>query len=208
MLDRATHGPRSRGRSPSRGTADMKSRVALHEIRCRSPPAAIRFSPALRNVPMNCRHALLRFRHALDPVPQPGAPRTVNPTAVFGADCEGYDDRLEAADSMSDDGLVGWCSFVLHGIREDLDRMSRLTDGRWVTNTGTPSARSDAIRSLLDRRLLVPIAPVRSHRPHAVRHRLARPSRPPCRGCSPSHDGDGRGGRRLRGAGPRARAAG
>jgi len=159
MLDRATHGPRSRGRSPSRGTADMKSRVALHEIRCRSPPAAIRFSPALRNVPMNCRHALLRFRHALDPVPQPGAPRTVNPTAVFGADCEGYDDRLEAADSMSDDGLVGWCSFVLHGIREDLDRMSRLTDGRWVTNTGTPSARSDAIRSLLDRRLLVPIAP-------------------------------------------------
>lgn len=132
---------------------------------------------------------------------KPGAPRTVNPTAVFGADREGYYDRLEAADSMTDDGLVGWCSFVLQGIREDLDRMSRLTDGQWVTDTlllpaiermrsagllserdaaalrvaarqptvqaadladalpGTPSARSNAIRSLIDRRLLLPIAP-------------------------------------------------
>lgn len=131
----------------------------------------------------------------------PGSPRTVNPTAVFGADREGYYDSLEEADSMSDDGLLMWCSFVLGGIRADLDRMSRLTDADWVRDAlltpaiermraaglladrdaralrvaaasptvqasdladaypGSPSARSNAIRSLIDRGLLQPVAP-------------------------------------------------
>lgn len=129
------------------------------------------------------------------------SPRTVNPTAVFGADREGYYDSLESADSMTDSGLIAWCSFVLGGIRDDLDRMVRLTNAEWVSQTllvpaiarmraagllaardahalliaaGTPtvqasdlaaafpgsaSARSNAIRSLIDRRLLEPIAP-------------------------------------------------
>ena len=179
MRDRATHGPRSRRRSPSRGTADMKSRVALHEIRCRSPPAAIRFSPALRNVPMNCRHALLRFRHALDPVPQPGAPRTVNPTAVFGADCEGYDDRLEAPSRtlrQPDPTRSAPCSI------EGCSCPSRRASAAIGSGSLAPTSR-------------------RSSSP-----RSTKPAS--CRRCSPSHDGDGRGDRRLRGARARARAAG
>lgn len=131
---------------------------------------------------------------------KPGSPRTVNPTAVFGADRDGYYDTLEAADAMTDDGLIAWCSFVLQGIRDDLARMSRLTDGAWVAESllvpaiermrtagllrerdaqalgiaartptvqaadlavafpGAPSARSNAIRSLIDRGLLLPVA--------------------------------------------------
>lgn len=131
---------------------------------------------------------------------RPGTPRTVNPTAVFGADRDGYYDALEAADGMTDAVLIGWCSFVLQGIRDDLARMARLTDGAWVSGSllvpaiermrsagllndrdaaalriaaaettvqaadlapafqGTPSARSNAIRSLIDRGLLVPVA--------------------------------------------------
>lgn len=131
---------------------------------------------------------------------QPGAPRTVNPTAVFGADRDGYYDALEAADAMTDDGLITWCTFVLQGIRDDITRMGRLTDGVWVTEAllapaitrmrsagllsdrdasalqiaaatstvqaadlapafpGSASARSNAIRSLIDRALLVPVA--------------------------------------------------
>lgn len=131
---------------------------------------------------------------------RPGTPRTVNPTAVFGADRDGYYDTLEAADAMSDGGLIAWCSFVLQGIRDDLARMSRLTDGVWVSESlllpaiermraagllrerdaaalriaaanptvqaadlapafpGTASARSNAIRSLIDRGLLLPVA--------------------------------------------------
>lgn len=131
---------------------------------------------------------------------RPDAPRTVNPTAVFGADRDGYYDGLAQADTLTSDGLVSWCEFVLRGIRDDLVRIARLTDATWVSQSllapaiermrvaglleareaaaltvaahaesvkagdladaipGTPSARSNVIRTLIERRLLVPVA--------------------------------------------------
>ncbi|MDN4640785.1 Fic family protein [Agreia sp. PsM10] len=60
--------------------------------------------------------------------------RAVNPTAVFGSDRQGYYDNLEAADSLSDEGIVAWCTYVLSGLNTDLKKLGRLTDQNFVTN--------------------------------------------------------------------------
>ena len=59
--------------------------------------------------------------------------RAVNPTAVFGSDRRGYYDNLEAADSLDNDGLVAWCTYVLAGLNADLDKLARLSDADFVT---------------------------------------------------------------------------
>lgn len=60
--------------------------------------------------------------------------RAVNPTAVFGSDRQGYYDNLEAADSLSNDGMVAWCTYVLSGLNTDLKKLGRLTDRDFVTD--------------------------------------------------------------------------
>jgi Fic family protein len=60
--------------------------------------------------------------------------RAVNPTAVFGSDRQGYYDNLEAADSLSNEGLVAWCTYVLTGLSTDLKKLGRLTDRNFVTD--------------------------------------------------------------------------
>jgi len=59
--------------------------------------------------------------------------RAVNPTAVFGSDRQGYYDNLEVADSLSNEGLVAWCTYVLAGLNTDLKKLSRLSDADFVT---------------------------------------------------------------------------
>jgi len=127
--------------------------------------------------------------------------RTINPTAVFGADRQGYYDFLESADDLSNDGIVAWCTYVLSGLNTDLQKLAQLSDREFVVRQilipaldrlsraggltqlelraltvvadkttvraadlnqaipGSPSTRSQAIRRLIDRNLLVAIAP-------------------------------------------------
>ncbi len=59
--------------------------------------------------------------------------RAVNPTAVFGSDRQGYYDNLEAADSLTNAGIVAWCTYVLAGLNTDLKKLSRLSDADFVT---------------------------------------------------------------------------
>jgi len=59
--------------------------------------------------------------------------RALNPTAVFGSDRQGYYDNLAAADSLTNDGTVAWCTYVLAGLNTDLKKLSRLSDGDFVT---------------------------------------------------------------------------
>lgn len=134
--------------------------------------------------------------------------RTVNPTAVFGSDREGYYTALAAADTLANDGTVEWCTFFVRGLQSDLERLAQLQDFAFVQSRligpaidrlvragdasaaegqalrialaksvvragdlepafpGTPSQRSHAIRSLLDRGLLEP------ERPNARSYRL------------------------------------
>ncbi len=149
-------------------------------------------------------YAMLRRHGFVSPV----GLRTVNPTAVFGNDRDGYYNALSAADSLTNDGTVTWCTFFVRGIHEDLERLSELQDFMFVRTRlilpaihqaarsgfisvqerraleivlektfvragdleeafpGTPSQRSHAIRSMLDRELLVAI------RPNARQYRL------------------------------------
>lgn len=58
--------------------------------------------------------------------------RAVNPTAVFGADRQAYYDNLQLADTLEDDGIVAWCTYVLRGLNSDLANLARLSDVEFV----------------------------------------------------------------------------
>lgn len=54
--------------------------------------------------------------------------RVLNPTAVFCNDRERYYAMLALADKGTADGLEAWCIYVLQGVREELQKVDRLTD--------------------------------------------------------------------------------
>lgn len=56
--------------------------------------------------------------------------RVLNPTAVFFNDRERYYAMLATADPGTKAGLETWCTYVLEGIRDDLEKVNRLTDYR------------------------------------------------------------------------------
>lgn len=53
--------------------------------------------------------------------------RVLNPTAVFCNDRNAYYNMLTAADSGTDKGLETWCLYVLGGIRDELQKVDRIT---------------------------------------------------------------------------------
>lgn len=57
----------------------------------------------------------------------------LNPTSVFGNDRSAYIEALEAADSLTDEGLLDWAMFFATGIRDDLSRLIQLQDHDFVT---------------------------------------------------------------------------
>lgn len=59
--------------------------------------------------------------------------RVLNPTAVFCIDRDKYYQMLSTADTGTKDGLEAWCTYVLGGIRDELEKVSRLTDYRYLT---------------------------------------------------------------------------
>lgn len=59
--------------------------------------------------------------------------RLLNPTAVFCNDRERYYAMLSGADSGTAEGLENWCIYVLEGVREELDKVDRLTDFEYLT---------------------------------------------------------------------------
>ncbi len=76
-------------------------------------------------------YAMLR-RHG---VVSPYGYRAVNPTAVFGNDRDGYYTSLAAADDLSNDGTVAWCTFFVQGIHGDVERLTRLQDFSFVSGS-------------------------------------------------------------------------
>lgn len=59
--------------------------------------------------------------------------RVLNPTAVFFNDRERYYAMLATADQGTKAGLETWCTYVLEGIRDDLEKVNRLTDYRYLS---------------------------------------------------------------------------
>lgn len=73
-------------------------------------------------------YALLRkfgFRVSLQDGP---VGRLLNPAAVFCADRDRYYAMLATADAGTDAGLEAWCTYVLAGVRDELEKVDRLAD--------------------------------------------------------------------------------
>lgn len=64
----------------------------------------------------------------------PSDARPLNPTAVFGADRQAYYDNLALADSLSEDGTLAWCSYMIRGLRDDLFSVTQLSDRLFVAD--------------------------------------------------------------------------
>jgi Fic family protein len=58
--------------------------------------------------------------------------RVLNPTAVFCNDRERYYAMLAMADTGTKEGLEEWCIYVLEGVREELEKVDRLTDFNYL----------------------------------------------------------------------------
>lgn len=59
--------------------------------------------------------------------------RVLNPTAVFCNDRERYYSMLATADKGTTEGLEQWCTYVLQGIRDELEKVDRLTNYSYLT---------------------------------------------------------------------------
>lgn len=59
--------------------------------------------------------------------------RVLNPTAVFCNDRENYYAMLGVADTGTTEGLEAWCVYVLEGIRDELEKVDRLTNYAYLT---------------------------------------------------------------------------
>lgn len=54
--------------------------------------------------------------------------RILNPTAIFCMDRSEYYDMLRRADSGKPEDIIAWCSYVLTGLRDEIQKIDRLLD--------------------------------------------------------------------------------
>jgi Fic family protein len=73
--------------------------------------------------------------------------RVLNPTAVFCNDREHYYAMLGVADTGTAQGLEAWCIYVLEGIRDELEKVDKLTNYGYLTK----AILSPAVRFARDR---------------------------------------------------------
>jgi Fic family protein len=55
-----------------------------------------------------------------------GTGRIVNPTAVFCNNRKAYYNYLAEADKGTAEGLIGWCEYVLYGLKAEMEKVDRL----------------------------------------------------------------------------------
>jgi Fic family protein len=54
--------------------------------------------------------------------------RIINPTAVFCSNRNDYYNNLSLADTGTDNGILAWSEYVLKGLKEEIERIDKLTD--------------------------------------------------------------------------------
>ena len=59
--------------------------------------------------------------------------RILNPTAIFCNDRQHYYDMLALADSGESDKVLQWCEYVLKGLRDEIKKIDRLLDDKYIT---------------------------------------------------------------------------
>jgi Fic family protein len=76
--------------------------------------------------------------------------RILNPTAIFCNDRQRYYDMLALADTGENKKVLDWCSYVLGGLRDEIKKIDRLLDYKYMlTEILTP-----ALGFSLDRKLI------------------------------------------------------
>lgn len=60
--------------------------------------------------------------------------RIVNPTAIFCMDRDKYYDMLSLADTGEKEKTLQWCSYVLDGLKEEIEKIDRLLDLKYMTD--------------------------------------------------------------------------
>lgn len=63
------------------------------------------------------------------------AGRLLNPAAVFCADRQRYYDMLGEADRGTDPSLEAWCTYVLSGVRDEMQKVQQLTSHAYLQNS-------------------------------------------------------------------------
>lgn len=54
--------------------------------------------------------------------------RIINPTAVFCSNRNDYYENLAKADLGTDQGILEWCEYVLKGLKEEIEKIDKLSD--------------------------------------------------------------------------------
>jgi len=60
--------------------------------------------------------------------------RIINPTAVFCSNRNTYYDMLAIADSGKDNDILQWCTYVLQGLKEEIEKIDRFSDYNYLKN--------------------------------------------------------------------------
>lgn len=79
--------------------------------------------------------------------------RLVNPVAIFCEDRNKYVAALGRADKGDKEGVLDWCSYMLSGLKREVERLSRLADYEYLKK----NILLPAIASSLDRMILKPV---------------------------------------------------
>lgn len=79
--------------------------------------------------------------------------RIINPTAVFCSDRNKYYEGLSKADPGTYEGLVAWCEYVLKGLKEEIEKIDRLTDYSYLSK----EILLPSIEYSLERKLVTPL---------------------------------------------------
>jgi Fic family protein len=58
--------------------------------------------------------------------------RIINPTAVFCSNQNDYYTNLSEADKGTDEGIITWVEYVLKGLKEEIEKMDRLSDYNYL----------------------------------------------------------------------------
>lgn len=71
--------------------------------------------------------------------------RIINPTAVFCSDRNEYYNHLSLADSYTNDGMIKWCEYVLHGLKNEIEKIDRLMNYSYLKDNILMPSMSDAL---------------------------------------------------------------
>lgn len=79
--------------------------------------------------------------------------RLINPTAVFCSNRNDYYQYLSTADEGTDEAILAWCEYVLKGLKEEIEKIDKLTDYQFLKH----KVLTPAINYSLERKYITDI---------------------------------------------------